>query len=149
MLEALAALDEAIGPAGLALLREELGAEADAAAWLRVLEERAQPLVAALRTAASAAQGPDWPEQNWDSYYFSSFEREEWAVTVPFAVLPAASSAVVPVAAAERILGVPESLPDPSEPWARPQPGRFYRRYWPADRRFLTLVADIAARFLE
>ncbi len=113
------------------------------------LEVQAPELAEALRLAVARANGPDWPELAWDTYYFEAFEREEWCVTVPFAALPHAAQALVPVAVAERILGLPQSEPDPSRPWEQPEPGRYYRRYWAANKRYLGLVADIAARFGE
>jgi hypothetical protein len=102
-------------------------------------------LVLALRAEAAGVQGPDWREQSWDSYRWDLYALESWCVTVPFAALTFAHSPVVPVAAAERLLALPEVAP--AQPWARPEPGRAYRHYWTHDKRFLALVADIAARF--
>ncbi|MBI5834355.1 MAG: hypothetical protein HZB16_18825 [Armatimonadetes bacterium] len=121
-----------------ALDSTSLADEADA-------ERLAAPLVAALRALTASAKGPDWREQSWDSYRYDLFELEGWCVTVPFAALSQARSAVVPVAAAERLLALPDR---PREhPWDRREPGRAYRRYWVRDKRFLMLVAEIAARW--
>lgn len=110
-------------------------------------EALAAPFVAAVRACVADARGPDWPEQAWDSYSHQGFVRDEWAVLVPFAALTSAATAVVPVSAAERILGLPEGVPDTLEVWERLPPGRFYRRWWAQAKRYLCLVADIAARF--
>ncbi len=109
------------------------------------LEELAAPLVAELRATVARANGPNRREQSWDSYSYRGYRQEEWGVTVPFAALPLAERAVAPVAAAERILALPEQRP--LHAWDRPVPGRAYRRYWTRSKRFLVLVADVAARF--
>ena len=108
-------------------------------------ERLAAPLVAALHRCAAEANGPDWREQSWDSYRYDHYEREVWSVTVPFAALTRARSAVVPVAAAERLLALPDQ--PRGELWERPQSGRAYRPYWTRDKRFLVTVAEIAARW--
>ncbi len=110
-------------------------------------EALAAPFVAAVRACVADARGPDWPEQAWDSYSHQGFVRDEWAVLVPFAALTSAATAVVPVGAAERILGLPEGVPDTLEIWERLPPGRYYRRWWAQAKRYLCLVAEIAARF--
>lgn len=115
-------------------------------AWLAAGDPTLEgPLTAELSRLTAAARGPEWREHNWDSYRWDQFQRESWYVTVPFAALAAGRSPVVPVTAAERLLALPDQ---PAEhPWERRQPGRAYRPYWRTDKRFLTLVAQIAARW--
>jgi hypothetical protein len=112
----------------------ELLAGGDPAAW-----------DAALARRAAAVSGPDWREQSWDSYRADLFDLEAWCVALPFAALTAAGTPVVPLTAAERLLALPDQPPE--HPWSRPIPGRAYRPYWKADKRFLALVADLAARW--
>ncbi|MBI2300985.1 MAG: hypothetical protein HYU66_18900 [Armatimonadetes bacterium] len=126
-----------------ALSRMPAGADASA------LEAEAGGLVRALRRRTARANGPDWPEQSWDSYEYSDFELEEWCVSVPFGALVHASNGLVPVAAAERILALPDDDGPALRAWERPAPGRVYRHHWRRSKRFLALAAEIAARFPE
>ena len=149
--DALAQLAQAVSPNALFARwadrdPEAAGADPDAA-WRDELHALSADLVRALRSLAASARGPDWPEQAWDSYEYIDYERAEWRVTVPFVALSLADSPVVPVAAAERILGFPDDDAPPVEAWERRPRGRYYRRYWASNKRFLGLVADIAARF--
>ncbi|MCC7493559.1 MAG: hypothetical protein IT204_14490 [Fimbriimonadaceae bacterium] len=117
------------------------------AQWEQFLNDQAAPLARALHDAAAAATGPDWSEHDFDSYHWERWRRHEWSVVTPFALLTVATSPIVPLAVAERLLALPERPAGDRRPAAELPRGRCYRRAWLTQQRPLTLVAELAVRF--